>query len=164
MRRVLTGVAALAAVAAVVLVASPAEASPTLNQKVVQFAKARMGKQVGNGECWTLAADALSAAGAHRPGTAGYGVYVFGKQISRKALQSGDVIQFENVRFEHRGPDGAKSWNEFPHHTAIVTGVQGNRITLLHQNVNGKRTVQTGVIDMADFQRGTMRYFRPQPR
>src|SRR5690242_9052805 len=41
MRRVLTGVAALAAVAAVALAASPAEASPTLNQKVLQFARAR---------------------------------------------------------------------------------------------------------------------------
>jgi hypothetical protein len=149
---------------AAALAAAPAEAAPALNQKVLQFARARMGKQVGNGECWTLAADALKAAGARRPGTGGVGVYVFGKQINRGALQPGDVIQFENVRFERRGPDGSRSWNEFAHHTALVAGVRGNRITLLHQNVNGNRTVQTGTIDMADFQSGTMRYYRPQPR
>src|SRR3954447_26612574 len=143
MRRVLASVAALA----IVLVAAPADAAPVLNQKVLQFARARMGQQVGNGECWTLAADALKAAGARRPGTGGVGVYNFGKQISRKALQPGDIIQFENVRFEHRGPNGARSWNEFPHHTAVVASVRGNRIGLIQQNVNGNRTVQTGTLD-----------------
>jgi cell wall-associated NlpC family hydrolase len=162
MRRVLTAAGVLAALVA--LARPPAEAAETINRKVVQFARAYIGQQVGNGECWTLADRALQAAGAHRPGTRGYPTYVFGKQISRPALQPGDIIQFEGVRFKHYRPNGSWSSNEFPHHTAVVAGVRGTRITLLHQNVSGKRTVQTGVIDMADFRRGTLRYYRPQPR
>jgi hypothetical protein len=162
MRRVLTAAGVLAALVA--LARAPAEAAETINRKVVQFARAHIGRQVGDGECWALADRALQAADGHRPGTRGYPTYVFGKQISRLALQPGDIIQFEGVRFKHYGPNGSWSSNEFPHHTAVVADVRGTRITLLHQNVSGKRTVQTGVIDMADFRRGTLRYFRPQPR
>jgi hypothetical protein len=160
-RRVLTSGALLAGFA--VLSCLPADAAQTVNPKILQYARSQLGRQVGNGECWTLADQALRYAGARRPGQGGYGSYVFGKKISRRALQAGDVIQFENVTFVHRGPNSWSS-NQFPHHTAIVAAVSGNRITLLHQNVNGRRTVQTGTIDMADFQRGTMTYFRPQPR
>jgi hypothetical protein len=163
MLRVLTSAAAVLAGFAI-LSCSPAEAAPALNQKVLQYARSQMGRQVGNGECWTLADQALRAAGAHRPGTAGYATYVFGKRISRRSLQPGDVIQFEGVTFKHTDPNGSWSTNSFPHHTAIVVSVRGNRITLLNQNVNGNRTVQTTTISMADFQGGTMTYFRPQPR
>jgi cell wall-associated NlpC family hydrolase len=158
MRQFLIGAAVLAGLTA------PAAAAETINRKVVQFARAHMGQQVGNGECWTLADQALRAAGAHRPGEGGYPTYVFGRQISRLALQPGDIIQFEGVQFKHYGPNGSWSSDSFPHHTAIVAGVNGTRITLLQQNVSGSRTVRTGVIDMSDFRRGALRYFRPQPR
>lgn len=39
-------------------------AVPLLNQAILSFAKAHLGEQVGNGECWTLAADAMTSAGA----------------------------------------------------------------------------------------------------
>jgi hypothetical protein len=160
--RVLTAATVLVALTA--LARAPAEAVVSINQKVVQFARAHLGQQVGNGECWTLADRALQAAGAQRPGRSGYPTYVFGKQISLQALQPGDIIQFEGAYFKHHGPNGSWSSNEFPHHTAVVARVRGTRIALLHQNVGGKRTVQAGVIDLADFRRGTLRYFRPQPR
>src|SRR5438552_529643 len=41
-----------------------AKAAPTINDKVVEFCKKNAGEQVGNGECWTLANEALKAAGA----------------------------------------------------------------------------------------------------
>src|SRR5260370_41903892 len=126
MLRVLTSAAAVLAGFAI-LSCNPAEAAPALNQKVLQFARSQMGRQVGNGECWTLADQALRVAGAHRPGTAGYGSYVFGKRISRQALQPGDVIQFEGVTFTHTDPNGSWSSNSFPHHTAIVAAVRGSR-------------------------------------
>ncbi len=163
MLRVLTTAAAVLAGFAV-LTCSPAEAAPTLNSKVLRYARSQMGRQVGNGECWTLVDQALRAAGAHRPGQAGYGSYIFGKRISRWTLRAGDVIQFENVTFKHTDPNGSWSTNNFPHHTAIVASVRGSQITLLNQNVNGNRTVQTTTINLADCQGGTMRYFRPQPR
>jgi hypothetical protein len=163
MWRVLTSATAVLAGFAV-LACSPAEAAPALNSKVLQYARSQMGRQVGNGECWTLVDQALRVAGAHRPGTAGYGSYVFGKRISRRSLQPGDVIQFENVHVEHHDPNGSWSSNDFPHHTAIVAAVRGSRVTLLHQNVNGNRTVRMTTLNLADVQRGTMTYFRPQPR
>jgi hypothetical protein len=163
MFRVLTSAAAVLAGFAV-LSCNPAEAAPALNQKVLKYARSQMGRQVGNGECWTLVDQALRAAGARRPGTANYATYVFGKRISRQALQPGDVIQFEGVTFKHTDRNGSWSTNDYPHHTAIVAAVRGSRITLLNQNVNGNRTVQLSTINMADFQGGTMTYFRPQPR
>jgi hypothetical protein len=163
MLRALTRAAAVLAGLAV-LTCSPAEAAPALSRKVLRYARSQMGRQVGNGECWTLADRALRFAGARRPGRGSYGSYVFGRRIGRRSLQPGDVIQFEGVTFKHTGPDGSWSSMSFPHHTAIVAAVRGNRVTLLNQNVSGDRTVQTTTINMADFRGGRMAYFRPQPR
>jgi hypothetical protein len=35
----------------------------TLNQKVLEFARGQVDKQVGTGECWDLAEDAVTQAG-----------------------------------------------------------------------------------------------------
>ena len=40
---------------------------PAVNEQVLKFAEASLGKQVGNGECWTLADQALASAKAKRP-------------------------------------------------------------------------------------------------
>ena len=73
---------------------------PDLNQKVLKFAEDHMGQQVGNGECWTLAAEALSSAGAARPGAKGVGVYDFGHKLEAgEGLLPGDVVQFEKAKF-----------------------------------------------------------------
>ena len=45
----------------------PEASLPELNQKVLNFAVEHIGQQVGNGECWALAAEALEAAGAEPP-------------------------------------------------------------------------------------------------
>src|SRR5262249_46735990 len=107
--------------------------------------------------------------GAHRPGRGGYPTYVFGKQISLNSVQPGDILQFEDVTFEHHNTDGSWYSNSFQHHTAVVASVtvlRGRvlRITILQQNVNGNRTVQTGLIIMGDRKGGTITAFRPQPK
>src|SRR5262245_52686265 len=66
-------------------------ASNSLNAKVLQFAQGQMGKQVGNGECWTLAHDALAAAGAKRPGQE-LAVSVFGTAVALDQAKAGDVL------------------------------------------------------------------------
>ena len=118
-----------------------------------------MGKQVGNGECWTLAHNALAAAGAKRPGQE-LGVYVFGTAVALQDARAGDILQFQNVKFV--SPSGA--WQMFGQHTAIVTGRSGNTIQIIHQNVNGQRTVQNGAINLAERQGGSILAYRPQPR
>jgi hypothetical protein len=132
---------------------------------VVDYARGKLGHQVGNGECWTLAFEALQAAGAKRPGEDGLKVYEFGKAIELKAVKAGDVLQFENVNFKHTNADGSWYTNSFPHHTAIVLSVSGTRITLLQQNVGGNKTVQEGTIDLNDRQPGgTITAFQPVAR
>lgn len=139
----------------------PADPAPvaSINDKVLSFAKDHLHTQVGNGDCWTLVDQALRAAGADTRGDAGY---VFGATIPLSQVAPGDVLQFENVHFKHVD---AHSWytQEFPHHTAIVASVDGSKITLLNQNVNGDRTVQYTTIDMADFVDGTITAYHPQP-
>src|SRR5437660_1228712 len=53
----------------------PGDAS-VFNPKILEFGLAHVGTQVGNGECWTLAAEALDYAGAKPPSG-----YVFGDQV-----------------------------------------------------------------------------------
>jgi hypothetical protein len=136
----------------------------TLGGKVLQFAQSRMGQQVGRGECWDLANEALRAAGAHQPGQGGYGTYVYGSAVSLSSLRPGDILQFEGVNFKHVNPNGSWYTSNFAHHTAIVQGVRGTQIDVLHQNVNGDRRVQAGTIDLKDKQSGTILAYRPQPR
>ena len=67
-----------------------------------------IGKQVGNGECWTLAHDALDKAGAKRPGQDGLSAYEFGKKVSLSTLKPGDILQFEPEQPKRDGSMPAK--------------------------------------------------------
>src|SRR5262249_19147986 len=130
-----------------------------LRRAVLSYAQGKLGKQDGNGECWTLVDDALRSAGA---GTSGDGKYDFGNTVSLSALQPGDLLQFEGVKFEHHNADGSWYSSSYPHHSAIVESVQGRTITLLNQNVNGNRTVQRSIINLDDQKGGTITAFEPK--
>jgi hypothetical protein len=139
-------------------------AMPALNQKVVRFARGKLGQKVGNGECWTLADQALRAAGARRPGRGGMGGYVFGRALRKgETALPGDVVQFENASFTHTGPGGSSSTTTMPRHTAVVYRVRGTTLTLLHQNFGGDRTVRVGRVDLAEKKGGTVTFYRPLP-
>jgi len=129
--------------------------STTFNTKIVQFALNHLGTEVGNGECWTLAADALIYAGA-RPANG----YVFGATIPMADIASGDILQFESAVFV-----GTTYWMRLglPHHTAIVYDVQGTNVTVLHQNYNDLRVVQKTLINFADMKSGTVTVYRAVP-
>jgi hypothetical protein len=118
---------------------------------------------VGNGECWTLAFEALKAAGAHLPGRGGYGTYVFGRAVSQDKIVPGDVLQFMKARYEETTPGGGSYTHVLPQHTAIVGEVKGSKITLIHQNYNGRRVTRTS-IDLATRKSGSVKAYRPQPR
>lgn len=138
----------------------------TVGTRVVAYAHSHLGRQVGRGECWDLAYYALRSAGAHLPGTGGYGTYQFGRRVPLSALRPGNVLQFEGVTFRHTQPSGAWYSSSFPHHTAIVYRVyRDGRITLIQQNTNGVRRVSLGTIRLRDRQPGgTITAYRPQPR
>jgi hypothetical protein len=117
---------------------------PALNQKILDFARENVGKQVGDGECSTLAYEALKSAGARRYPWERSGDFLWGRSVAtfREAMP-GDVVQFRNAVF-----DGKRwvtktrwvSWHyEYPHHTAVVAEIRdaGREVVLLHQNVHG---------------------------
>jgi hypothetical protein len=158
--------------------------APTLNDKVAGFCQARLGKQVGDGECYALAAQALLAAGAKPQPALGdspnKGDYVWGKLVYTREtrddrpaekgdaakLRPGDVIQFRDVRFEGTRDDGGTYFWATDHHTAVVTAVKddGKGLTVLHQNADGKRFVHEKTYTLGDLKTGWLRVYRPIPR
>ncbi len=71
---------------------SPPEAS--LNDRVLEFARSKLGQTVGDGQCTALAAEALRHAGAVRSGR-GWGEEL----VSLAEVRPGDILQFDGVTF-----------------------------------------------------------------
>ena len=159
------------------------KSSNLLNNQVYNYALSKLGQKVGDGECAYLAYEALKVANAktlQQLGPTGPNAdYVWGKLVvslspssrSTAKIMPGDIIQFRNVSTYKKvtSPDGSwRSWTEnFPHHTAIVASVSGNKIKLLQQNVGNnpktQKIVQWGLIDLDSLQSGTMWVYRPTP-
>jgi hypothetical protein len=154
----------------------------SVNDKVVKFCKAKLGKEVGNGECTGLVEAALAAAGAQTSrdfkDSPNDGDYVWGEQVYLLAVKDGkrteeaakgqkvkpgDVVQFRDAKFAGRLAAGAFYTTTSPHHTAVVVGVQngGRTLVVLHQNVNGKKAVSQQSYNLADLREGWVRAYRP---
>jgi hypothetical protein len=153
----------------------------------VSYARARFGRRVDNGECFTLVDRALRASGLRSAGD--YGTitsdadYVWGTLVTLSDVRAGDIIQFRDYRFDRRVDTESAAGSEFqeesqerPHHTAIVERVNGSEIMVLEQNVprgtgvsrvtlyfasstssNGRRTTTITV-------QGQFWFYRPQSR
>ena len=119
----------------------------SLGEQVVAYPRQRRGQVVGDGECFTLADNALRNAGARS--AADYGTvtpdadYAWGSAVTQSDLRPGDIIQFRNYRYDREvetsHTDGSSATQtdsqERPHHTAIVERVGANgAITVLEQN------------------------------
>lgn len=125
-----------------------------LGSKALIWARGKVGQQVGKGECWDLANQALKNAGARS--SADYGPvgpdddYIWGNEVLLKDAQPGDILQFRDyvmitktiteVTFADKSGwvDEKEVEVDHPHHTAIVSMNRGNSIlTILEQNQNG---------------------------
>jgi hypothetical protein len=128
---------------------------PPVNQRILDFAKKNAGQQVGNGECWTLANEALKAAGARHPS-----VMVWGRKLSAgEEPMPGDVIQFTSVTFHSK--KGTSHYGG-PDHTAIIEQVVSPGVfLLLQQNMGGNKTVSEATIDLATKTEGELAIYRP---
>ena len=139
----------------------------TTNQTVLAYARQRVGRQVGSGECFDLADEALRNAGASS--ASDYGPitptadYVWGRRVSRQEAQPGDIIQFRNysmlietetrVRVDTGGGGFEESFETVTetqsrgHHTAVVEAIEpSGRLNVLEQNVGtgaDRRRVQS---------------------
>jgi hypothetical protein len=138
----------------------------SLNEKVVEFARSKLGQQVGNGQCTALVVEALRHSGGRRRGSRGG---IWGDELgSLRDAKPGDILQFEDVVFisRRRQDDGTRviQTRKMSHHTAIIAKVRkrGTKpiLVILHQNVDNNLTVQEATIDLADKTRGTVKGYR----
>jgi hypothetical protein len=148
-----------------------------LNDEIVEYARSKLGQKVGNGECTSLAVDALRQCGARRPDPV---QGIWGAELkSLREVQAGDILQFEEAVFRKQQyrPDGAllTLTYSYPHHTAIVSRVRkrGPRpvMVIIHQNAGAeggdeeeRKVVKEWTLDMAAKRGGTVRAYRPVPR
>lgn len=156
----------------------------SLNSVVYNYAASKIGQKVGDGECATLAVEALKAAGAKnfwQLGPTGNDAdYVWGSRVatinqtnkSTANIAAGDIIQFRNVSTFKKITFPNGGWRtetaSYNHHTALVERVSGTEIYLLHQNVgdsgkapDARKIVQRGTIDLNNLTGGTMWVYRP---
>lgn len=111
----------------------------TLAQKTLAWAQGQVGKQIGRGECWDFAEQALAQAGAKTStdlGPVGVDIdYVWGDlRNDAKDIQAGDILQLRDyvvtttTTTTYTYPDGSTDEDtdtqtlERPHHTAIAKG------------------------------------------
>lgn len=143
----------------------------TTGDRIVAFARSRIGETVGDGECTALVTAALDHVGLpRRRGQGGWGEPV----VSLREVRPGDILTFEDARFAGRRLNPNRTitrWStHYPNHVAIVDEVAELRGTILlriiHQNarIRGRDTsdaVKVWTVDMSTFQGGTLRAFRP---
>lgn len=148
---------------------------------IASWSESQIGLKVGNGECWTLANEALKAIAAtctshnQEPCMAsqslvhGHVLYTYIPLQSRQPVPAGgileagvargDVVQILKARFES-GNGGWQTAGD-PDHTAVVTGVDADgSVRVVEQNVGGKKVVMRGRYDMAEMVSGEVRIFR----
>lgn len=132
----------------------------TINQRVLVFVHGNMGKKVGRGECWDLAAEALNAAGAAWDGSYGWGVVL---DPAKDSILPGDVIQFKDVELEWE-EGNSRNRMTMPHHTAVVMEVKAPGVFIIaHQNFGPiGRKVGTTELVLAHVKKGRTTFYRPQ--
>jgi len=128
--------------------------SKTVADKIIEFSMKNLNKKVGTGECWDLASEALNNANADWSSP-----FNFGTKVDINKAQRADILQFTDIKIEFEF--GSMS---FPQHTAIVYKANKKLITLLHQNFNNKRAVDTITINLRDIKNGKIEAFRPKAR
>jgi hypothetical protein len=137
----------------------------SLGDKIVAFARAQLGRQVGDGECYDLADLALLHAGAKSAPAygeiTGDADYVWGQPVALRDAQPGDIVQFHNfslkttitgtVMSPYGGYGTSQRWetDEREHHTSIVERNLGGTLILLEQNVEPGLVVQRTTLAIA---------------
>lgn len=142
---------------------------------VARWAESMVGTQVGDGECWTLAKNAIEQSSQTALVSQAYthGALIYQQNGSTnnpanivknvEAIRRGDILQFYEAKFESRTAGGTSSSSYgVPNHTAVVVGVsEGQRtVYILHQNTGGSKIVQQGQLELADMTGGELKAFR----
>lgn len=152
-------------------------------EHIANWCEVKEGQTVGDGECWTLAHDALEkACGRHAFISSGltHGALIatfVGKDNTipaitlppvSDAIRRGDILQFKSCVFQY--PRRTMSFGS-PDHTAIVLDVKESDdadkdgrlkwLEIIHQNMAGVKKVRVSDIDLGRLSSGELRVFRP---
>ena len=123
--------------------------------KIVAYCKGQVGKQVGNGECWTLADECFKSCGLKRPGS---DMRAWGRKLdlSKEKPQPGDIAEYRSAKFSNGSMSG-------PEHTAVVTGLAKKKGVLIiaEQNWGGVKKVHETELDPAGLVSGELMFYRP---
>jgi hypothetical protein len=149
---------------------------------IASWSESKMGEQVGDGECWTLANEALKAVAAkassqgrepcmssqsyvhgsliysYMPATSSYPEPKGG--VREAGVARGDIVQLLSAHFKSK--DGrSEKWAGAPDHTAVVVFVEPNEVVrVVEQNIAGVKKVREGSYDMSEMVKGEVRIFR----
>ncbi|RDW84567.1 hypothetical protein BP6252_02157 [Coleophoma cylindrospora] len=149
---------------------------------VADWCAAQVGTKVGDGECWTLANEALKAVAAdcasrHQEPCMtsqslvhGYLIYSYLPAVSpypdpkggvlEAGVARGDIIQFLKTHFKAKN-GMREAWAGMPDHTSVVTAVEPDGVLkVLEQNNGGVKIVGDGKYDMSELVGGEVRIFR----
>ncbi|ODV69132.1 hypothetical protein HYPBUDRAFT_152304, partial [Hyphopichia burtonii NRRL Y-1933] len=145
------------------------------SEYVASWAEHKLNQQVGSGECWDLAHEALlKGCGKHAfvSTYTHHGFPILNIQGSPAGLQlltetfdevrRGDVLQFFAAKFENKA-SGSTLFAGAPDHTAIVVENTGDKLIVLEQNVGGVRKVCQGSYTIRDITSGSIAAYRPVP-
>jgi len=140
------------------------EIVPDINKKIIKFVDTVIGETVGRGECWDLADQALTDAGAQFDKSSRKTIYIFGKQYkpNDEAVLPGDFIQFEDVTVSYK--NGNMTFTEnYKHHTAIVYKVyHDDSMQIAHQNTSfGGRKVALSDFNIKNVKKGKLYFYHP---
>jgi hypothetical protein len=131
-------------------------AALSTNQKVVVWARGKLGRKIGRGECWDLGEEALKQAGASTSNDLGpVGAdtdYVWGDPVDIGKVEAGDILQLRNhlvttnTTIQYVYKDGTvvtekqETTAKRGHHTAIVNGMldADGKVQTLEQHVKPK--------------------------
>jgi hypothetical protein len=127
-----------------------------INEKILEFLNNSLGKTIGRGECWDLAAEALDYYSADWKRPTEFGNLIAPEKVK---ILPGDIIQMFNLKFEYKNKI---EYFGLPEHTAIVYKVLNNKkFIIAHQNVDGKRYVILSEIDFNNVKSGYFKFYRP---
>jgi Fibronectin type III domain len=164
--------------------------SSTWTSPLSSWIEARLGQQVGNGQCADLVNQALvnnKYETFYQTGgpTGENDNYVWGnlvatitpancKSIASELFQSDVILQFSNVTFQTtvKNTDGSytTTYDNSTHHTAVVTGTGGYSysngrgdwyVSVYEQNANNVQKVTTGRYYIPDMTGGTIWVYQP---
>ena len=135
------------------------DTTPAIKKKIIDFVITKIGKKVGKGECWDVAAEALNSVGAKWDGN-----YKFGTEVNYKkdCVYPGDILQFEGVTLKYE--IGTKHYIEsLAHHTAIVYEVKGKEDLVMADQNTGRSGKKVGLspFKFEDMTKGKFKIFRP---